>query len=40
VDPRFAFAGTFHVNESYSQLEAAYASARAGEMPQPLPLEM
>ena len=40
VDPRLAFAGTFHVNESYSQLEAAYASARAGAMPQPLPLEM
>ncbi len=40
VDPRLAFAGTFHVNESYSQLEAAYSGARAGEMPQPLPLEM
>lgn len=40
VDPRLAFAGTFHVNESYSQLEAAYARARGGEMPQPLPLEM
>ena len=40
VDPRLAFAGTFHVNESYSQLEAAYTSARNGEMPRPLPLEM
>jgi phytoene dehydrogenase-like protein len=40
VDPQLAFAGTFHVNESFSQLEAAYASARGGEMPQPLPLEM
>ena len=40
VDPRLAFAGTFHVNESYSQLESAYADARAGGMPQPLPLEM
>ena len=40
MDPRLAFAGTFHVNESYSQLEAAYSAARAGEMPQPLPLEM
>jgi phytoene dehydrogenase-like protein len=40
VDPRLAFAGTFHVNESFSQLEAAYAIARDGEMPQPLPLEM
>lgn len=40
VDPRLAFAGTFHVNESFSQLEAAYIRARGGEMPQPLPLEL
>ncbi len=40
VDPRLAFAGTFHVNESFSQLEAAYTEARAGKMPQTLPLEM
>ena len=40
VAPRLAFAGTFHVNESFSQLEAAHAHARGGEMPQPLPLEM
>ena len=40
VDPRLAFAGTFHANESFSQFEAAYTRARAGEMPQPLPLEM
>jgi phytoene dehydrogenase-like protein len=40
MDPRIAFAGTFHVNETFSQLETAYAAARAGEMPQPLPLEM
>lgn len=40
VDPKIAFAGTFHVNESYSQLESAYARAREGEMPHPLPLEM
>ena len=40
VDPRLAFAGTFHVNERFSQLEAAYARARGGEMPEPLPLEM
>jgi phytoene dehydrogenase-like protein len=40
VDPRLAFAGTFHINESFSQLESAYASARNGELPQPLPLEM
>ena len=40
VDPRIAFAGTFHVNESLSQLEAAYDSARGGNMPRPLPLEV
>ena len=40
VDPRLAFAGTFHVNQSYDQLEYAYASALNGEMPQRLPLEM
>jgi phytoene dehydrogenase-like protein len=40
VDPRHAFAGTFHANESYTQLEAAYASACGGHMPEPLPLEM
>ncbi|OYV05312.1 MAG: hypothetical protein CFE26_12250 [Verrucomicrobiales bacterium VVV1] len=40
IDPRLAFAGTFHVNESYSQLETAYHGARAWEFPQPLPLEL
>jgi phytoene dehydrogenase-like protein len=40
VDPRLAYGGTFHINESFSQLEAAYNTARGGEMPQPLPLEM
>ncbi|MFM7182324.1 MAG: phytoene desaturase family protein [Verrucomicrobiales bacterium] len=39
-DPRLAFAGTFHVNESFSQFEAAYTTARAGGMPSPLPLEI
>ena len=40
VDPRLAFAGTFHVNESFSQLETAYTRARSGELPRPLPLEL
>ncbi|MBM3765731.1 MAG: NAD(P)/FAD-dependent oxidoreductase [Acidobacteria bacterium] len=40
ADPRLAFAGTFHINESYFQLEAAHARACGGEMPQPMPLEM
>ena len=40
MDPRIAFAGTFHVNESFSQFERAYTTALAGQMPRPLPLEM
>jgi phytoene dehydrogenase-like protein len=40
IDPRLAFAGTFHVNESFSQLETAYRSASAGLIPNDLPLEM
>lgn len=40
LDPRVAFAGTFHVNERFSQLESAYTVARGGQMPQPLPLEL
>ena len=40
IDPRIAFAGTLHINESYSQLEAAYAAACSGKIPRPLPLEM
>ena len=39
VDPAEAFAGTFHVNESFSQLEAAYRRAAAGEIPDPVPCE-
>ena len=40
VDPQLAFGGTFHVNESFSQLEAAYTHARGGKLPGPLPLEL
>jgi phytoene dehydrogenase-like protein len=40
IDPNIAFAGTFHINEKFSQLEAAYAVARGGRIPQPLPLEI
>jgi phytoene dehydrogenase-like protein len=39
VDPAEAFGGTFHVNESYSQLNAAYVQAAAGEIPDPVPCE-
>lgn len=40
IDPRLAFGGTFHVNESYSQLESAYQSAKSGSIPSDLPLEL
>lgn len=33
ADPTVAFAGTFHVNEGYDQLEALHAAARRGEAP-------
>jgi phytoene dehydrogenase-like protein len=34
-----AFAGTFHVNESASQLELAFKHAAVGEIPSPVPCE-
>jgi phytoene dehydrogenase-like protein len=40
VDPRDAFAGTFHVNEGYAQLEAAKVRAANGELPNPVPCEV
>src|SRR5690349_21567102 len=40
VDPREAFAGTFHVNESATQLQAAYEQADAGEIPALPPCEI
>jgi phytoene dehydrogenase-like protein len=40
VEPRAAFAGTFHVNEDYSQLQQAYAAAAAGRLPDPVPCEI
>jgi phytoene dehydrogenase-like protein len=39
VAPEQAFAGTFHVNETWTQLEAAYSRAAAGQLPDPLPCE-
>ncbi|MGZ6876701.1 MAG: phytoene desaturase family protein [Nocardioidaceae bacterium] len=35
--PTQAFAGSFHVGESYSQLQAAYADAEAGRVPTTMP---
>ena len=34
-----AFAGTFHVNETWTQLDTAYSRATAGQLPNPLPCE-
>ncbi|CAM3860385.1 NAD(P)/FAD-dependent oxidoreductase [Kibdelosporangium persicum] len=40
VDPRDAFAGTFHVNESYQQLATAYEEAASGRIPSLPPCEI
>ncbi len=39
VAPEAAFAGTFHVHEAASELDAAHAAAAGGTVPDPLPLE-
>ncbi len=40
VSPEAAFAGTFHVNETMTQLDAAHAEAIVGGIPDPLPAEI
>lgn len=40
IDPRLAFAGTFHANESFSQFEKVFKDAQAGVMPTKMPIEM
>ena len=40
VDPADAFAGTFHVNEGYEQLQRAYEQASRGEIPRVPPCEL
>jgi phytoene dehydrogenase-like protein len=40
VDPAAAFGGTFHINETYTQLEDAYRAAEAGRVPDPIPAEI
>jgi len=40
IDPRLAFAGTFHANESFTQFESVYRDAKNGVMPQKMPIEM
>jgi len=39
-DPARAFAGTFHIDEDYSQLESAYQSAASGTLPPTPPSEV
>jgi len=39
VTPEQAFAGTFHVNETWTQLDTAYSRAASGQRPDPLPCE-
>jgi phytoene dehydrogenase-like protein len=40
ADPRRAFSGTFHINESFDQLEDAYVTAKNGAIPEHAPSEM
>lgn len=40
ADPATAFAGTVHLGESWSELEAAYGAAAAGRLPDRLPGEV
>jgi phytoene dehydrogenase-like protein len=40
VAPEDAFAGTFHVNETYTQLGDAFAAASGGSLPTPVPCEI
>jgi phytoene dehydrogenase-like protein len=40
ADPATAFAGTFHVDESAAQLDAAHRQAAAGQLPDVVPFEV
>jgi phytoene dehydrogenase-like protein len=40
IDPRLAFAGTFHANESFTQFEEVFQEALNGTMPDKMPIEM
>ena len=40
VSPEAAFGGTFHINETLTQLEGGWADASAGRIPTPLPCEI
>jgi phytoene dehydrogenase-like protein len=40
IDPRLAFAGTFHAQESFAECESTYLQAKGGNVPEKLPIEM
>ncbi|WP_134772921.1 phytoene desaturase family protein [Ornithinimicrobium flavum] len=40
IDPAAAFGGTFHINETYTQIQTAYDAAVAGRVPDPMPAEI
>jgi phytoene dehydrogenase-like protein len=40
IDPKLAFAGTLHLNESFSEIERAYDQALIGNIPDVIPAEM
>ena len=40
IDPRIAFAGTFHIDESYSDFQRAYEESSRGQIPALIPAEM
>ena len=40
IDPKIAFAGTFHIDERYSDLQLAFRQSRDGRIPDRIPAEM
>lgn len=40
IDPRLAFAGTFHIDERYTDLQLAYQQSSRGQIPDRIPAEM
>jgi phytoene dehydrogenase-like protein len=40
IDPRDAFAGTFHIDETYTQMKASYRQAASGQIPEQPPAEI
>jgi len=39
IHPEEAFAGSFHIDEGYAQMQASWAAARDGHLPNPAPAE-